>query len=209
MIMRENVPSSLSPRLLVVIGLLGFIALPGWTLGQSESKDGKTAIAEREKRLHELEAKLREVLKDLEAQRKPAPSATPQFQMGTTIERQFEAVNLPVNTNFPRFVYPANDLIWIERNFAVDLDNDGKRDILIANTRPAKPVEIALTRVIYQLPAAKAEALGRFLQQHIKADVMETKIEGGTLTVTTTPEVQRSIRQFIALMEQSPPSPRK
>jgi hypothetical protein len=69
----------------------------------------------------------------------------------------------------------------------------------------AASTEVALTRTTYKLPAAKAEALGKFLQQHVKATVMETKVEGESLIVTTTPEVQRGIGQFINLIEGKTP----
>jgi hypothetical protein len=83
----------------------------------------------------------------------------------------------------------------------LDFDGDGIVDLYVTNVFPQKPVELTLSRTIYKLHAAKAEALGKLLQQHCKASVMETKVEGDTLTVTTTPEVQQGIRQFIALME--------
>jgi len=54
------------------------------------------------------------------------------------------------------------------------------------------------------LPAAKAEALAKFLQQQVKAPVLETKAEGNSLTVTTTPEVQRAIGGFVALVQGKP-----
>ena len=60
--------------------------------------------------------------------------------------------------------------------------------------------EVALTRVIYKLSSAKAEALSAFLKDQIKAAVLETTVAGDTITVTTTPDVQRTIGQFVALM---------
>jgi beta-lactamase regulating signal transducer with metallopeptidase domain len=235
MIMRENVPSRLSPRLLAAVGLLGLIALPGWTLGQmpgwtlgqSESKDGKTAATEREKRLHELETKLREVMKDLEGQQKQAtlmPNAPgssnwsyswAEIQAPAFVNSNREKKLEDVEAKLKALLKEVQALRSINNNqvlsgaLTLDFDNDGNQDIVIVTTQPSKPVEVALTRTMYRLPATKAEALGKFLQQHIKADVMETKIEGDKLTVTTTPEVQRSIRQFIALMEQSPSSQKK
>src|SRR5262249_82845 len=67
------------------------------------------------------------------------------------------------------------------------------------------PAEVALTRTTYKLPAAKAKALGEFLQQHVKASVMETKVKGESVIVTTTAEVQRGIGQFINLIEGKTP----
>jgi hypothetical protein len=90
----------------------------------------------------------------------------------------------------------------------VDLDNDGRLDVLVANLveAPAASQEVTLSRTTYKLPAAKAEALGKFLQEHVKAVIMETKADGDSLTITTTPEVQHGIRQFIALIEGKTPT---
>jgi hypothetical protein len=71
-----------------------------------------------------------------------------------------------------------------------------------------KSAEVVLTRATYKLPAAKAEALGAFLREHVKASVMETKVEGENLIVTTTPESQHTIAAFIALVQGKPPAAR-
>lgn len=66
--------------------------------------------------------------------------------------------------------------------------------------RPADQ-EVSLSRKTYQLPKARAEALAAFLREHSKAQVMETNLEGDQLTITTTPEVQKSISQLIAAFQ--------
>ncbi|HEV3144044.1 MAG TPA: hypothetical protein VGZ47_09190 [Gemmataceae bacterium] len=65
---------------------------------------------------------------------------------------------------------------------------------------------INLTRANYTLPAASAKALDDFLKAQVKAPVLETKVEGDKITVTTTPEVQHIIAQFIALMQGKTPT---
>src|SRR5262249_22449054 len=60
---------------------------------------------------------------------------------------------------------------------------------------------VTLVRSIYKLPHAKAEALASLLTQHSKADVLETKVEGDSLIITTTPEAHRAITQFIDLLQ--------
>src|SRR5206468_8930792 len=60
--------------------------------------------------------------------------------------------------------------------------------------------EMALTRVVYKLSAAKAEALSAFLKDNVQAAVLETKVDGDSITVTTTPDVQRTIGQFVTLV---------
>lgn len=229
MIMRANVSSRLSPRLLVGIGFLGLVLLPAWTLGQVKPTD-KTAPADRDKQLQNLEQRLQEVLKDLETQRKTTPAkktdSTPSDQTnlvrfvdsGTvkpadrdkkiqeleakvkTLLKEVQALRkghsphgtadllLPVISD-PNNA--ANAVIW----------SNLMGEVIAGQPATTAPAEVTLSRTTYKLPTAKAEALGKFLQQHVKASVMETKVEGDHLTITTTPEVQRGIGQFVALIE--------
>ena len=61
------------------------------------------------------------------------------------------------------------------------------------------PQPIALSRATYDLPKGKAEALDALLKE-FKVPVMETRIDGNKLTVTTSPEAQKTVAQFVALM---------
>lgn len=247
MIMRANVASRLSPRILVGIGLLGLILLPGWTLGQV-NKPSKNAPTEQDKPLQELEHKLQSILKDLEAQKKPTPAIAvdygfpvlqlaqqPQMRVDLVFDdvsiqqadrdkklqdieakvqallKEVQALGSSKPTSQGKAaaapkttVLDALPSLITNRGQGVtylNLHNDGIVDLIVTNETSRKPVEVTLSRTTYNLPAAKAEALGKLLQQHVKAAVMETKVEGDTLTVTTTPEMQQGIRQFIALME--------
>jgi beta-lactamase regulating signal transducer with metallopeptidase domain len=226
MIMRANVSSRLSLRMLLGIGLLGLIVLPGWSLGQV-NKPGTNASEDRDKRLQELEHRLQNILKDLEAQRKPTPAVAVDWSVPVLVEAQEAPQKVLLkwldSTPAPeanrdkklqeieaklkallkevqalRNSKPANQGQGVAH---ADLDYDGIVDLVVINQKSTVPVEVTLNRTIYNLPAAKAEALGKLLQQHVKAAVMETKVEGNTLSVTTTPEVQQGIRQFIALMK--------
>ena len=62
----------------------------------------------------------------------------------------------------------------------------------------ASDVEL-LVRATYDLPPSKAKALRALLEESVSVDV-ETKLEGHRLTVTASPEAQRSIGQFIAVL---------
>src|SRR5262249_28435886 len=128
--------------------------------------------SDRDKKLQDIEAKVKALLKEVQALQGSKPSKEVQ---GITIDF-------------------SNDR-------KVDVLRDVIVDFALVNDVSRKPAEVMLSRTTYNLPAAKAEALGRLLQQHFKAAVMETKVEGDSLTITTTPEVQQGIRQFIALME--------
>jgi beta-lactamase regulating signal transducer with metallopeptidase domain len=68
-----------------------------------------------------------------------------------------------------------------------------------------KPAEVILTRTTYKLPAGKAAAVGKFLGEHVKTSVMETKVDGDNLIVTTTPDVQRFIGTFVLLIHGKKP----
>jgi hypothetical protein len=64
-----------------------------------------------------------------------------------------------------------------------------------------EPKSITLSRTTYTLPGGKAETLAAFLRDHVKAPVLETKLEGDHLTVTTTPETQKAIGSLIGLIQ--------
>jgi beta-lactamase regulating signal transducer with metallopeptidase domain len=60
--------------------------------------------------------------------------------------------------------------------------------------------ELLLSRKTYKLEnKAKAEALGAFLKDNVKASIMEVKVDGDSLTITTTPETQKAIGQLMNL----------
>lgn len=66
-----------------------------------------------------------------------------------------------------------------------------------------QPQVIALSRASYTLPKASADQLVALLKE-VKAQVMEVKIEGNAIVVTTTPEAQTRIAQFVALLAPQP-----
>ena len=59
---------------------------------------------------------------------------------------------------------------------------------------------ISLSRTTYALPAAKAAALASFLKEMTQVKVLEAKVDGDKLTITTTPDVQHTIGQIVGLM---------
>jgi hypothetical protein len=63
---------------------------------------------------------------------------------------------------------------------------------------------VHLTRVTYSLGTQQARALDEFLKAFAKARVLETKIDGDRLVVTTTPDVQATIGQVVGLMTGKP-----
>jgi hypothetical protein len=53
------------------------------------------------------------------------------------------------------------------------------------------------------MPKEKAESLATFFKENVKASVLEFKIDGNGLTVTTTPEVQNAIGSVAKLVSKS------
>jgi hypothetical protein len=75
----------------------------------------------------------------------------------------------------------------------------GQPAIYSAWTSAAGGNAITLSRATYKLNKDQATALGTLLGS-IKATVMETKVDGDNLTVTTTPEAQQTIGQIVRLI---------
>jgi hypothetical protein len=228
MIMRGNVPSRLTLRMLVGIGFLGLIVLPTWTMGQvNTTASDKTAPGDKDKQLQALEQRLQAIAKELQAQRKSAStSAKTEFKDVTVsdqsfLQRYFDSGTVAASDRDKKLQEletkvqallkevqalrgnkPAQPIQGI---LFADVDADGVIDLFVTNDTVQKPAEVTLSRTTYKLPAAKAEALGKFLEQHVKAVIMEVKVESDSLIVTTTPEVQRGVGQFIALIEGKSP----
>jgi hypothetical protein len=139
------------------------------------------ATSDRDRRLKELEDKLESLLKEIKDLRggSSAPAASA-FQPANSKQTTTAAVS--VNT-------PQNVRSW-------------STGTTITVADPTAPV--TLSRASYKLPKEKAEALSAFLREHVKAQVLETKVEGDNFIVTTTPEAQHVIGQFLALIEGKP-----
>jgi beta-lactamase regulating signal transducer with metallopeptidase domain len=214
MIMRDKVSCSAPRRALLAVTLLGLLAIPGFTLGREQpvaavlqpdemavdvrlnlntatdpdsdvakivfflngrlEEAGSAAEVDREKKLQELEARIKALLTEIAAIKnhvgsgKPADSTTPS-------RRLFES----------RVISPASGY---------------HNDPMARRSHH----EIMLSRATYQVPHAKAESLARFLRTHLTASVVDVKIDGDKLTVTTTPEAQQTIKQLIALVQAQP-----
>ena len=230
MIMRDRVPCRVPRAGLAAIGLLALLALPGWSQVevQLEKKEGAAGTkqverikkdviatigelkglqvdvlddvtltdlvlqgavdvsggqnarsakdAEREKRLQALEQQIEALLKEVRALRSGNGSSVRRLSVTTPLALQKDlAVPLRIRT--------AERL-----------------DVLVDFSR-ADVNTVSLVRTSYNLPHAKAEPLAAFLREHVKAKVMETKGDGDSLTVTTTPETQKAVGGLIALIQ--------
>jgi beta-lactamase regulating signal transducer with metallopeptidase domain len=207
--------------------------LDGGTVLDPNQPNPPAAQSERDKKLKEVEEKLKALLKEVQALRAgektetqgtlhrnanpfqpfpDAPSAAkkaiqgalqrdantfPQFQQSVPVDVIRNANPNPWGFQ-PAVTQPNQPLNYfytvapLEYKLAI-VDNTG-------------PVEVALSRTTYSLPKAKAEALAAFLREHVKAQVMETKAEGDSLTVTTTPQAQKAIGGLVALIQGKEPA---
>jgi len=238
MVMREETPCRLSRQVLAAVGVLALLVLPAWTLGQvappstpaplpppvvvedkpapetatqllniaqyytklaelqQQSQPGQSS-PDRDKKLDELEKKLKDLVKELQALKAGGnpPAATPSGQNRVPVVADF----VPT-TNYRLRQDGANVSYEPVTSF--------QRVHTLRGGSEEKAAEVVLTRATYKLPTAKAEALGAFLREHVKASVMETKVEGENLIVTTTPEAQHTIAAFIALVQGKVPANR-
>jgi len=71
---------------------------------------------------------------------------------------------------------------------------------VVVNLQSEDDTELTLSRKTYALKENQAKALADFLKAFARAKVMEIQVDGGKLTITTTPDVQATIRQVVDLM---------
>jgi hypothetical protein len=219
MVMRDEVPCRVSRRMLLAVVFLAALAVPAWTVGQEPTTPATPAVerattaaaqpvtpapvrtttaevpagpkkeagaSERDRKVRELEEKVRAMLKELEALRKSSggTGATPKYENKPETGRETRPAHRELLTG-------PQDLLNLYRGRA---PADGEL------------VTITLTRATYKLPAGKAEAVAKFLKEHVKASVLETKAEGDSLIVTTTPDVQGAIGQLVLLVQGKRPA---
>jgi hypothetical protein len=233
MVMRDSVPCKAPLLALVAVGILGFAVLPGLSLGQKPAEQkkkqepAKTAPAEkiegqlitldrgsvefvsdvelvlqdavgaqqgsdRDRKLKELEDKLQSLLKEVKSLRDSKPAHTATTKPKPNANPQQKTVWATEGTATKNFVWTQAQPYAVEVDFAY------------ANVKDQHNA-VTLNRTTYKLPKEKADALAAFLP-HIKASVLESKVEGDGIVVTTTPEVQHTISQLVALMLGKPQS---
>lgn len=78
------------------------------------------------------------------------------------------------------------------------------RDFVVRNLEERESNATILSRATYKMPKAKAESLAAFLKDQVKGQVLETMIKEDGIVITTTPEAQRIIGQFLGLVQGHP-----
>jgi beta-lactamase regulating signal transducer with metallopeptidase domain len=195
MVMRGEGPCRLSRRVLLGVGVLALLALPAWTLGQQAKPPAKPDQKK------PAQQGLGVLYADVDNDGVVDLFIVNQNQAGERDKKLRQ-----VEEQLKALLKEVQALRGADVNVALDVGN-GTFYVHneVAPAKPAKatpaPGEVHLTRTTYALPAAKAAALAKFLQQQVKAPVLETKAEGDSLTVTTTPEAQRAIGGFVALVQ--------
>ncbi|MFL5245628.1 MAG: M56 family metallopeptidase [Gemmataceae bacterium] len=228
MIMRDSVPCRLSIRSLLILGAIALIALPGWSLGQqggpkaprekeaatkdkTEEEKGNEGVFEIQAQFDELRSIPLNLTDDLIAlEEGQQPTTGKDADRLEKLERQLEALlkevkalraakkpgkaKTPARTeakgqwgNSPNDVKFENVHLW----------NQGWN----VNPNQAGDQPIILSRATYKMPRAKAEALAAFLRDQLKEQTLETKVEEDSIVITTMPEVQKTISQFIGLVQ--------
>jgi beta-lactamase regulating signal transducer with metallopeptidase domain len=153
------------------------------------------APTDRDNRLRKLEERLEELLKEVQALRGSGPGPQNIIRI-EKLTKPGEASDRPrVEMTIERY------LNEIKHDPAA-----GAPETVIESTRALRGGKesadvVTLSRAIYKLPHAKAEALGALLKQHSKVEILEARVEGDSLVITTTPEAQRAIAQFVSLIQ--------
>jgi beta-lactamase regulating signal transducer with metallopeptidase domain len=228
MVMRDSVPCKVPVLGLIAVGVLTLGVLPGLTLSQQEQKPAKivkpaeptqsapadpaqpsinegnfqllqpqefvvayTQAApaqgdDRDRKIKELEDKLQAILKEVKDLRQ-AKGANQTTTKPKITEKPATVTRVPVELKHWTAVetQPAFNVTFVDSGTV------------------SKEHTITLSRATYKLPKEKADALAAFLK-HVKASVLETKVEDDGVTVTTTPDVQHTIAQLVGLLTGQP-----
>jgi hypothetical protein len=209
MVVRKPSPGWVLAGSLLAVGLLGMLLVPSFTQGQPQRpQTDLPAIKERpidpsaaEAKIKELEEKVQVLEHALRKLHNQCTAQTPQPVPAPPVAQ------MPPTPYYEPNSYHGTPAVYYEPVTTFRPDGTAVTTYRLRRAGVAAgPVqeEIHLTRTTYRLPAAKADALATFLTAHVKAAVMEVKQDGDSLTVTTTPEAQRAVAEFVTLMQPRP-----
>jgi hypothetical protein len=189
-----------------------------------DKKPTGSTEADREKRIQALEKQIQALLKEVRALRGSEGNKAPlgvrieAVPLGETVHRieaqpQIRARvlrNEPINADAKDRDVIINNLAPPKAVHALTLTTDserggkeGRRERFIIATADVNAGDqvVELRRATYKLPQGKAEILAKLLRELVKAQVLETRVEGETLTVTTTPGAQKAIHALVDLIQ--------
>jgi hypothetical protein len=206
---------------LAFIGLLGLVALPGWSLSQ-QPVDVKTEIKKVDKKLEkneDIKANLVEVI--LDGDLVQAGKGGSEGDRLDRLEKQLEVLLQEVKAMRSGSGQHAVKEVKVDVKPAAKSGAAKEAKSVYYTDPKIVAVEAAagnvheytwiaqgegehavtLTRATYKMPKEKAEALSKFLSDQVKGQVLETKVDGEGIVVTTTPHIQRTIHDFINLVQ--------
>jgi beta-lactamase regulating signal transducer with metallopeptidase domain len=220
MIMRDRVPCRVPMLGLAFIGLLGLVALPGWSLSQ-QPVEVKTEIKKVDKQLEKnagLKADVVEVVLDGELVQ--AGKGGSDSERLDRLEKQLEVLLQEVKamrsgsgqhtakevkgdakSALQPYVAKEGKVYYTDPKIVAVEAAAGNMHEYTWISQGEGEHAVTLTRATYKMPKEKAEALSKFLSDQVKGQVLETKVEGEGIVVTTTPHIQQTIHAFINLVQ--------
>ncbi|MFL5245627.1 MAG: hypothetical protein ACJ8FY_26320 [Gemmataceae bacterium] len=153
-------------------------------------------------RLDKLERQIDALLKEVKALRGEKPAKVGEkSEPRTAILSEIKTEKKPATISGDKVhIIRANEPYAVEVRQPINAAKEG--NVFYRNQVTASDGDsTSLTRTTYKMPKDKAEALASFLKDQVKGHVLETKVEGDGLIVTTTPDAQHTIGQFIALVQ--------
>jgi hypothetical protein len=205
MIMSDRIPCRVPMLGMAFIGLLALVALPGWSNSQQ-------AAPEKEKTKEKIEIKTADVplktivldAKDGEVVQGAKPGSD--AERLDRLEKQLEALLQEVKAMRAGAPKAATKEIKVETKPMLDPKTgqllEGKKwHYEVIQRGEGGEHTVTLTRATYKMPKEKADALAKFLGDQVKGPVLETKVDGDSITVTTTPGVQRIVHELINLVQ--------
>lgn len=227
MIMREKVACKLPRRSLALIAAAALLTIPGLALAQREAPP-KTEIAEeivltefddfeivlfnelhfedvpadeRDRKLAELEAKIQAILKEIRALKKGEPDSSGARRNVLRLREKLIENEKAAAEAARQQAEAARKLADAAKAAAAD-QAKGDAVRLRGYYRSADTEVITLSRTTYTLTPAKAEALAKFLKEHVKAAHFSVGTDGPKLIVTATPETQKVIGSLVSLVQE-------
>jgi hypothetical protein len=163
---------------------LKIVTVPGTLIQRYELaavEDGQPATGKEADRLEKLEKQLEALLKEVKSLRTSKGVWNERSKVKTEDIHQWKSWNADPNVKF------ENVHLW-DKGWNVPPSQAGDRPII-------------LSRATYKMPRAKAEALAAFLRGQLNEQTLETRVEEDAIVITTLPEIQKTIGQFIGLVQ--------
>jgi hypothetical protein len=164
---------------------LKMVTVPGTLIQRYELaavEDGQPATGKEADRLEKLEKQLEALLKEVKSLRASNKGVWKERSKVKTEDiHQYKSWNADPNVKF------ENVHLW-DKGWNVQANQAGDQPII-------------LSRATYKMPRAKAEALAAFLRGQLNEQTPETKVDEDAIVITTLPETQKTIGQFIGLVQ--------